>query len=139
MIILLKMMIMVMMIMQYWSSRWYFLENQWKTWSWQYFKKGVKGKFDFLNEDKHQSWYWYYKLILPFLVAMARHAHITQNNKFALNSQYLQIKGRDEVLFCVQVNTKLSYKVILFRWARPVIPKVPKITILVFFWRFQGV
>ena len=41
----------------------------------------------------------FYKLIPPFSVTMARHAHITQNNKFAVNSQYLQIKGRDEVLF----------------------------------------
>ena len=42
-------------------------------------KKEVRHKFNFLHEDKHQS---FLKLIPSFLVALVRNAQGTQNNKF---------------------------------------------------------
>ena len=39
-------------------------------------------------------------LILLILVYIARHAQITQNNKFEKSLQYLKRKVRDEVVFC---------------------------------------
>ena len=38
-----------------------------------------------------------YKLILSFLVFVARHAQSTQNNKFAISLQYLNKKVKGEV------------------------------------------
>ena len=42
----------------------------------------------FLSADKNQS---FFKLILSFQVCVAKHAQITQNNKFAISLQYLKI------------------------------------------------
>ena len=40
-----------------------------------------------------------YKLILSFLVGLARHAQSTQDNRFAISLQYLQKEVGDEVDF----------------------------------------
>ena len=67
-----------------------------------------------------------YKLILRFLMGMAKHSQSFQNNKFAMSLQYLKKEVRDAVDFLqadkhqsflqVDFNTlgiKISYKVIL--------------------------
>ena len=41
----------------------------------------------------------YYKFILPSLVCVSRNAQSTQNNKFAISSQYLMENGKIEVYF----------------------------------------
>ena len=39
------------------------------------------------------------KLLLSFLVCVARHAQITQNNKFAISLQYLKKESSDDIDF----------------------------------------
>ena len=41
----------------------------------------------------------FFKLILSFSVCVAKHAEITQNNKFAISLQYLKKEASDEVDF----------------------------------------
>ena len=72
-----------------------------------------------------------FKLIVSLLVCVARHAQITQNNKFAIC--FLDLKGnmKDEVDFCLQINAKglkwiLSFQVC--EWQS--LPKLPKVTSL---------
>ena len=69
-----------------------------------------------------------FKLIVSLLVCVARHAQITQNNKFAIC--FLDLKGnmKDEVDFCLQINAKglkwiLSFQVC--EWQS--LPKLPKV------------
>ena len=55
------------------------------------------------------------KLISTFLVAIAKHAQSTQNNKFAISLQYLKKEGGGGVKLIsgMQINTKLSYRLVL--------------------------
>ena len=78
-----------------------------KITSLQYLKKNMKDKVDFLQINTRG----FCKLILSFQVCMARHAQITQNNKFAVFLQYLQKELSDEVDSCIKIN--VSYKLIL--------------------------
>ena len=54
-----------------------------------------------------------YKLIPPFLLCIAKHAQSTQNKKFA----YLYNVSRKtlgmKLIFCLQINTKGFFKLIL--------------------------
>ena len=55
-------------------------------------------------------------------MGMIKHFQSTQSNKFALSLNYLKKEVRDGVIFCLQINMKVSYKVILTFWvclARP--------------------
>ena len=55
----------------------------------------------------------FYKLVILFLLVIARHAQSTRNSKFVISLQYLEKEGRDEVDFLhadkhqtiLQVNT----------------------------------
>ena len=38
----------------------------------------------------------FYKLVIMFLLAIARHAQNTQNSKFVISLQYLKKEGKDE-------------------------------------------
>ena len=49
----------------------------------------------------------FYKLISPFLVAIARHAQNTQNNNFGKSLQYFKKEWSDEDDFCMHVNITL--------------------------------
>ena len=55
----------------------------------QYLKKEVRNGVHFLHADKHQS---FYKLVLSFLVEVARHIQSTQNRKLVMCLQYLKKK-----------------------------------------------
>ena len=41
----------------------------------------------------------FYKLVVSFILVIARHAQSTQSRKFVISLQYLKIEGRDEVDF----------------------------------------
>ena len=41
----------------------------------------------------------FYKLVVSFLLFIARHAHNTQNRKFVISFQYLKKEGKDELNF----------------------------------------
>ena len=57
----------------------------------------------------------FYKLILPFWVCVSRHAQSAQNKKSAyLCNISMKIIGRLKWFFCLQINTKVFYKVIVF-------------------------
>ena len=70
----------------------------------------------------------FFKMILSFLVCVARHAQITQNNKFAISLQYLKKEVSREVDFFngdkhehfVQIDT------MIFDGDDQVFPKFPK-------------
>ena len=55
----------------------------------QYLKETVRDEVNFLPGDKRRR----------FLQIVARHAQITQNNKFAISLQYLQKEVSDGVFF----------------------------------------
>ena len=48
------------------------------------------------------------------LLFLARHAQITQNNKFAISLQYLKKEFID--FFCIQISIKVCYKLIVSFW-----------------------
>ena len=43
-----------------------------------------------------------------------RHAQIAQNNKFAISLQYLRQEMSDEIDFFMQINMKVSYRLMLW-------------------------
>ena len=53
------------------------------------------------------------KVILSLLMGMIRHSQSTQSNKFAVSLQYLEKKLGVEFIFCMQINIKISSKVLL--------------------------
>ena len=70
----------------------------------------------------------FFKVILPFQVCMARHAHITQNSMFAFLCKILRKKWVMQLTFCMQISMKACFKLLLrFWWRWSSIPKVPKI------------
>ena len=72
------------------------------------------------------------KLILSFQVCVARHAKITQNNKFAVSLQYLKKGVSDEVdfLHADKHESFLQIDAMIFDGEWSSIPKVPKTTSL---------
>ena len=54
----------------------------------------------------------FYKLVVSFLLVIARHAQGAQNSRFVILLQYLKKEGRNEGDFYMQINFKLSYKLI---------------------------
>ena len=52
----------------------------------QYLKKEVRNRGHFWHADKCQS---FYKLVLPFLMEVARHVQNTQNRKLVIFLQYV--------------------------------------------------
>ena len=68
-----------------------------------------------------------YRLILLILVSMARHAQITQNNKFAKSWRKDEVRNEVEFL-CIWTSTFSINWRYQFWWAWPGIPKVVKIT-----------
>ena len=62
----------------------------------QHLKKVVRNGGQFLHADKRQS---FYKLVLSFLVELARHIQNTQNRKLVKCLQY--IKKKLSQLLCV--------------------------------------
>ena len=100
----------------------------------QYLKKEVRYQVSFLHAGKYQVDFntlgikVFYKMILSLLMGMIQHSQSTQSNKFAKSLQYLKKRLGMELIFCMQINIKVStnwhYR---FQWKRPNISKVPKI------------
>ena len=91
----------------------------------QYLNENVKDGVDFSLLIIVKG---FFKVILTFLMCVARHAQITQNKKFAISLQYLKKEVNDEIDFLhggkhqsgLQVDfntlgTKIGDKVILIR------------------------
>ena len=84
----------------------------------QYLKKEVRVEVDFLHVNKHQSFLQVdfstmgikvsYKIILSLLMSMIKHSQSTQSSKFVISLQYLKKKLGMELIFCVQINIKVS-------------------------------
>ena len=70
---------------------------------------------------------------------MARHAKITQNNKFAVSLQYLKKGVSDEVdfLHADKHESFLQIDAMIFDGEWSSIPKVPKITSLQYIWNIS--
>ena len=51
--------------------------------------------------------------MLPFLVAVPRHAQSTQNNKLIVSLPYLKIEVKGTSIVCVQINIKVFCMLIL--------------------------
>ena len=47
------------------------------------------------------------------LMVMVKHSQSSQNSKFAMSLQYLKKEVKDEVDFFMQINIKVSYKLML--------------------------
>ena len=62
----------------------------------QYLQKSMGYEVDFLNTDKHKS---FYKIIVSLWVCVARHAQSTENDKFVMFLQYLKGNVKDKVDF----------------------------------------
>ena len=67
-----------------------------------FLKKEVEDEVDFFP----------FKEILS-LMGIIRHSRSTQNNKFAISVQYLKKEVRMELIFCMQINIKVSSKLLL--------------------------
>ena len=63
----------------------------------QYFKKDVRDKYDFCMKIINIKVF--YKLIILFLLFIARHVQSIQNSKFVISLEYLKREARDEVDF----------------------------------------
>ena len=69
-----------------------------------------------------------YKVMLSLLMGMIKHAQNTQSNKFAMFLQCLKKKLGMELIFCMQINIKVSTSWHDSFWQKwPDISKVPKI------------
>ena len=58
----------------------------------------------------------FYKLILSFQVCVARHAQSAQNKKFTYLCNISRKTGGMKLFFCLQINTKVFCKVIVWLW-----------------------
>ena len=69
-----------------------------------------------------------FKLILSSYVCVARHAQITQNNKFYISLQYLKKKVSDEVdfLHAEKDESYLQIDIMIFDGDGQAFPKFPK-------------
>ena len=79
----------------------------------QYFKKEVSNEVDFLHADKHES---FQQIDAMILMGMIKHSQSSQNSKFAISSQYLKNNLEMKLIFCMQINIRVSYKLILTLW-----------------------
>ena len=80
--------------------------------------------FVFFLADKHQR----FLQIDTIILGVARHAQITQNNKFSISLQYLKKKVRDEVdlLHLYEHGNFLQIDTIIFDGDGQAFPKFPK-------------
>ena len=81
----------------------------------QHLKKDLSDTVDFLRVDKHES---LLQIDAMILVKMVNCFHSSQNSKFArMSLQYLKKRLEIKLTFCMQINIKVSYKLILTLWA----------------------
>ena len=86
----------------------------------QHLKKDFRDEVDLLQADKHQSLLQVdfktfgikisYRVVLLLLTGMIKHSQSTQCNKLAICLQYLKKELRVGVLYCIQINIKISLR-----------------------------
>ena len=84
----------------------------------QHLKKDFRDEVDLLQADKHQSLLQVdfktfgikvsYRVVLLLLTGMIKHSQSTQSNKLAIFLQYHKKELRVGVLYCMQINIKIS-------------------------------
>ena len=75
----------------------------------------------------------FYELIVSLWVCVVRHAQSIQNDKFTISLQYFSEIVKDEVDFLPADKVKGFFKVAILFWGvSPGMPKLPKITSLLF-------
>ena len=80
----------------------------------QHLKKEVSDTVDFLHADKHES---LLQIDTMILMETVKYSQSSQNRKFAMSLQYLKKKLELKLTFCMQINIKVSYKLISTLWA----------------------
>ena len=80
----------------------------------QHLKKEVSNTVDFLHADKHES---LLQIDTMILMETVKYSQSSQNRKFAMSLQYLKKKLELKLTFCMQINIKVSYKLISTLWA----------------------
>ena len=80
----------------------------------QYFKKEVSDEIDFLHPDKHKS---LLQIDTMVLTEMVKYSQSSQNNKLAMYYNISKKKLEMKLLFCMQINVKVSYKLFSTLWA----------------------
>ena len=71
-----------------------------------------------------------FKVIQLFLMEMDKHFRNFQNSNLAISLHYLIKENREEIDFCMQINIKVPYKLILRTWSS----KFPKWWYNHFWW-----
>ena len=84
-------------------------QNKKFTVSLQYLKKEVGDEVDFLHSDEHES---LLQIDTIIIMGMVKHSQSFQNSKFAMSLQYLKKKLEIKLIFCMQINIKVFYKLI---------------------------
>ena len=80
----------------------------------QYFKKEVSDEIDFLHPDKHKS---LLQINTMVLTEMVKYSQSSQNSKLAMYYNISKKKLEMKLLFCMQINVKVSYKLFSTLWA----------------------
>ena len=78
----------------------------------------------YLNKKWVMKLIFYMQMIVWSLMGMVNHSLTSQNNKFAMSSQYRKKKKKKrdmELIFCMKINIKVSWKLIWILWASKVI------------------
>ena len=111
-------------------------------------KKTVSNAVDFLHVDKHES---FLQIDTIILMEMVKYFRSSQNSKFAVSLQYLKKEVGMKLTFCMQINIKVSYKLIStlwvskfstrwyyhYLWAWSIILNIPKVTSLQFLYNIS--
>ena len=80
----------------------------------QHLKKVVSDAVDFLHADKHET---LLQIDIMILMEMLKYSQSSQNSKFAMSLQHLKKKLEMKLIFHMQINIKVSYKLISTFWA----------------------
>ena len=80
----------------------------------QYLKKEVNDEVDFWYAGKYEN---LLQIDTMILMEMVKHFQSSQNSKFTMSVQYLKKKASDKLIFCMQINIKVAYKLISTIWA----------------------
>ena len=80
----------------------------------QYLKNEVSDEVDFLHADKYES---LGQVDTMILMGMVKHSKSSQNNKRAMSFNISKKKLEMKLIFCMQINIKVFYKLISALWA----------------------
>ena len=83
----------------------------------QYLKREVNDEVDFLHAGKHEN---LLQIDTIILMEMIKHFQSSQNSKFTMSVRLCNISKKKlemKLIFCMQRNTKVAYKLISTLWA----------------------